>query len=87
MINISDLDLLRLYDCATSSRYGMADKGFPMTFARLEPMGLVRKEAGGYVVTTLGSEYVKANKERLFLKKKKVKKSKTRDWEDDDNTE
>lgn len=88
-ILIDDIELHRLNDCATSTKYGTVDRGFPFTFKRLEPIGLVEKRGDGYVVTTLGFEFIKANKDRLFQGKHRKKRPKKFDREDfrdgDDN--
>jgi hypothetical protein len=57
-IQLIGMELIRLRDCATSSRNGV-DKGFPRTLKGLAAKGLVKESKGGYVVTTLGLETLK----------------------------
>jgi Mn-dependent DtxR family transcriptional regulator len=45
---------MRLEDCATSTRLGMADKGFPQALGRLAAMGYVTAAGGGYKITKEG---------------------------------
>ena len=82
MPEVTDIQLLRLYDCAISSRMGMPDQGFPKTMLVLEGLGYVKKKDKGYVVTTEGLAILKINNEKLFGKKKREKKSKIKEYED-----
>ena len=84
---LSDVEISRLFDCATSSKYGLVDRGFPGTFKRLAPLGFVKQINGGYVITELGLAYLKANKEKFFLSKTKKKKRKKRSEDEDFNNE
>lgn len=82
MVDINEVDLLRLYDCSTTTRMGMVDKGFPITFARLEALGLVAPKNDGWVITEAGKATLTLNKHKLFPSKKKEKKHKEK-YEDD----
>ena len=53
-IFLEGMELLRLDNCATSTRLGQIDQCFPITMARLESKGLVKKRGPGYVTTDLG---------------------------------
>jgi hypothetical protein len=64
---LTGMELLRLDNCATSTRLGQVDQGFPNTMAILESKGLVKKQDLGYVVTGLGIETL-----RLYSKELKV---------------
>lgn len=46
--------LLRLNDCATSTKLGMVDKGFPRLMKQLEAKGYVSRVANGYKATQAG---------------------------------
>ena len=52
-IFLEGMELLRLRDCATTSRMGV-DQGFPNTMKRLAAKGLVEAKDNGFVVTELG---------------------------------
>jgi Mn-dependent DtxR family transcriptional regulator len=57
--------LMRLEDCATSSRLGMADKGFPRDLARLASLGYtVLQPGGGYKITPAGLQCLKEARNR-----------------------
>ena len=84
MSNITDIELIRLYDCSTSTRRGMADQGFPKTMKVLEAMGYVKAKDKGFVVTEEGMACLKLNKEKLFGKRKKEKKPKIKDYDEGD---
>jgi hypothetical protein len=75
---IDEMDLLGLYNCSISTKYGMADKGNPKCLKRMESQGLVKESNGGYVITELGLLTIKVNKPKLFGMKKKEKKPKKR---------
>lgn len=53
-LHLTGMELLRLNYCATSTRLGQTDRGFPNTMVILEGKGLVKKRDEGYVVTDLG---------------------------------
>ena len=85
MSDISEMQLLHLSHVAKTSRYGLVDRGFPQAYARLATMGYLEKKHNGYVITTLGLETLKLNKERLYGKNRKaLKKEKKAIYEDDD---
>ena len=53
--------LIRLQDCATSSRLGMADKMFPKAMGELAARGYVAPApGGGYKITDAGLGYLKS---------------------------
>jgi hypothetical protein len=64
-IQLSGMELLRLDNCATSTRLGQIDQGFPHTMAILEGKDLVKKSGKGYVVTTLGVETLRMYRKEL----------------------
>ena len=84
---LSDIEISRLFDCATSSKYGLVDRGFPGTFKKLAPLGLVKPINGGYTITEYGLAYLKANRDRFLLGKHKQKKRKKRSEDEDFNEE
>ena len=51
---LTGMELLRLNDCGTSTRYGQVDQGFPATMLVLEGKGLVKAKDKGYIITELG---------------------------------
>jgi predicted transcriptional regulator len=81
---IDEMQLLRLYDCAVSTRCGAVDQGFPKTMQELASHGFVQKKDKGYVVTTEGLLYIKVNKDRLFGKPRRRKKDKKYEERDND---
>ena len=66
---VSDIELMRLRDCSLSTRMGMSDKGFPLTFMRLEGLQLVQAKDDGYILTTYGQEYLKTPEIMARMKK------------------
>jgi hypothetical protein len=61
---IDGILLIRLEDCAASSRLGMADKAFPQDLARLAARGLVAAaDGGGYKVTVDGLAFLRVAKQ------------------------
>jgi hypothetical protein len=86
MSELTELQLLKLYYCAESTRRGATDKGDPENLGKLQVLGYTEKAAdGGYTVTTEGSAYLKLNKHKLFPPKKKEKKSKFKERKSYDN--
>jgi len=73
---LNDMDILYLYNLSVASKYGIPDQGSPAAYARLAGMNLAEKFGNGYKMTMLGLETLKINKEKLFGKKKRVKKPK-----------
>jgi hypothetical protein len=55
---IDGMLLLRLEDCATSSRLGLADKGFPRAMSELKAKGLVEEVQGGHKITVAGRTFL-----------------------------
>ena len=82
---LDEMQLIRLYDCAVSTRYGAVDQGFPKTMQQLAAQGYVEKKGKGHVVTEAGLLYIKVNKEKLFGKPRRKKKDKK--YEDEDYSE
>ena len=66
-IQLEGMELMRLRDCATTTRMGQVDQGFPRILAGLAAKGLVEKSGEGYIVTMLGKETL-----RLYTKELKV---------------
>lgn len=64
-MHIESMDLMRLNDCAKSTRMGMVDQGFPMTMKKLEARGLVKAVGPGYQVTDLGLTVLDQYKKEL----------------------
>jgi len=60
--------LLRLIDCAVSTRKGQIDRGFPTALRSLELQGYVNKVGGGYQVTPAGFEFLKSEEVRKRLR-------------------
>lgn len=58
--------LQTLRDCATSTRLGFVDKGNPKKLFQLSSLKLVEAKDGGYVVTSLGREYLSVHKRDLM---------------------
>lgn len=56
---MDDMALMRLRDCAISTRLGVPDQGFPDTMARLAALGYVEKVDRGYKVTAAGFSYLR----------------------------
>ena len=83
---LDDFEVLHLNNCATSTRMGMVDKGFPSALKRLQAKGLVQEKDGGYIITTLGFETLKLNVGRVHLPKHRQKKQRWKDYDDDDQT-
>ena len=64
---ITDWELMRLNDCATSTRMGMVDQGFPTVMQRLATLKFVTPVGKGYQTTNEGSLYIKKHfKFKLF---------------------
>ncbi len=55
---MDEMLMLRLKDCARSTRVGVVDQGFPRAMAQLVSMGYVRPEGKGHVVTEAGEALV-----------------------------
>lgn len=66
---ITDWELMRLNDCATSTRMGMADQGFPTVMKRLAALRFVTEVGKGYQITNEGQLYLKKH----LLKKRSRK--------------
>ena len=64
-IYLSGMELLRLNYCATSSRLGQIDQGFPNTMKLLAAKGLVEVRDKGFVATDLGFETLKLYQREL----------------------
>lgn len=64
-IYLTGMELLRLDNCATSTRLGQVDQGFPNTMLILEGKGLVKKSGLGFIITTLGLETLKMYRKEL----------------------
>ncbi len=56
---MDDMALMRLRDCAISTRLGMADQGFPETLAHVAAMGYVTFCDPGYKVTPKGFDFLR----------------------------
>lgn len=80
--NLTDMELMRLYECSVSSRYGIPDQGSPGAYLKLRGLGLLEQVGNGHVITTLGLETLKLNKGKLFGQKKRAKKPK-KSYDDD----
>lgn len=70
-IYLTDMELMRLNDCAASTRMGMVDQGFPAIMKKLAALKLVDKKGEGHVVNEAGLLVLATNKERLFLSKRR----------------
>ncbi len=53
-IRLSGLELMHLNNCATSTRMGMVDQGFPKQMRKLQSLKLVEQHENGFRTTTLG---------------------------------
>lgn len=60
-----EFKLLRLSDCAVSSRMGLVDKGFPDYMREIAAEGHAVAKDGGYVVTPAGIEYLRMHRQLL----------------------
>ena len=75
MSELADMQLQHLYECSITSKYGLRDKGNPHVYAKLAAMKMVEgSEKDGYVITILGKETLKSEWDRLFGKRKRLKK-------------
>ena len=81
---LNDIEILYLYNLSGATQHGVIDQGSPVAYAKLAAMNLAEKIDKGYKITMLGMETLKINKERLFGKKKRVKKPK---FKNDENFE
>lgn len=70
-IYLSDMELMRLNDCAISTRMGRIDQGFPAIMKKLMALKLVDKKDKGVIINETGLLLLAANKERLFLSKRR----------------
>lgn len=57
----------RLYDCATSTRMGSVDCGFPAAMLRLAGLGYVEPRGSGYVTTKRGAAFLASSEARRDL--------------------
>jgi predicted transcriptional regulator len=64
---------LRLKDCATSTKLGMADQGFPFTMTELATKGYVKPVGAGYQVTQKGIDYIRKVDDEERLRKSVAK--------------
>lgn len=62
---VDEMLLLRLRDCATATRVGQIDRGFPAYMKRLAGMGYVKPIDDGHQVTEAGLEHLRQNRELL----------------------
>jgi hypothetical protein len=67
MSKLSEWQLMRLIDCAKTTRLGMEDQGFPQVMKYLAAKGYVEKKVKGYQVTSDGTIYLETNKEDIYL--------------------
>lgn len=87
MSKLSDWLLMRLIDCAKTSRLGMEDQGFPAVMKTLSAKGLVEFKTKGYQVTKEGKLYLETNKDDIYMlthtlpRVRKVLTEETRDYD------
>lgn len=65
---MDDLLLLRLRDCAHSTRVGMIDQGFPAYLAKLAALGYAEQVGEGYRVTDAGFAYLNTDEIKIKLR-------------------
>jgi len=62
---VDEMLLMRLNDCATSTRLGMTDRGFPDYMRRLLGLGYVKPIGEGYRITDAGLAHLCQHRELL----------------------